>query len=133
MLALWLLVVVVGATALVELPIDLPDNAQMTDPQTDSQGNYILIDHEDGTRSSYSHLSQGNVFVQPGETVTTGQLIGLSGYSGNAHAPHLHFTVFAAPTSTGARYSLPVAFRNVGGRLDPRGGLMKGVVYEALP
>ena len=37
----------------------------------------------------YAHLSK--VFVQPGEKVTKGQLIGLSGSTGNSTAPHLHF------------------------------------------
>lgn len=37
----------------------------------------------------YAHLSK--IFVQPGDKIKKGQLIGLSGSTGNSTAPHLHF------------------------------------------
>jgi murein DD-endopeptidase MepM/ murein hydrolase activator NlpD len=37
----------------------------------------------------YAHLSK--VFVQAGDKITKGQLIGLSGNTGNSTAAHLHF------------------------------------------
>ena len=39
----------------------------------------------------YTHCSQ--VLVQPGETVTRGQLIALVGRTGNATGNHCHFEV----------------------------------------
>ncbi len=54
-------------------------------------GNLIIIEHERGYHSYYGHLSR--MTVKPGDTVETGQLIGLSGNSGRSTGPHLHFEV----------------------------------------
>ncbi len=54
-------------------------------------GNTIVIDHGNGIQSFYMHLSEMDVKV--GDRVTRGQLIGLSGQTGYADAPHLHFTL----------------------------------------
>jgi murein DD-endopeptidase MepM/ murein hydrolase activator NlpD len=57
-------------------------------------GNYIVIQHSDGSRGGYWHLQKDGVFVNPGDTVTKGQIIGLSGQTGYAAVPHLHFLVW---------------------------------------
>ncbi len=54
-------------------------------------GNYVVIDHGDGTTSKYCHLS--HVDVNVGETVAQGQLIGKSGSTGMSRGAHLHFEV----------------------------------------
>ncbi len=54
-------------------------------------GNVIVIQHDDGSRAGYWHLKYNSVFVNPGDTVTQGQLIGLSGRTGYSFFPHLHF------------------------------------------
>ena len=52
-------------------------------------GRYIAVDHPDGLRSRYLHLSQWKVVV--GQIVKRGQLVGLSGATGTASTgPHLH-------------------------------------------
>ena len=56
-----------------------------------SYGEYIAIDHGNGVRSYYCHLSSRNVKV--GDTVKQGQVIGKSGSTGNSTGPHLHFEV----------------------------------------
>ncbi|MEU4212077.1 peptidoglycan DD-metalloendopeptidase family protein [Streptomyces sp. NPDC026206] len=58
-------------------------------------GNAIVIKHSDNTYSQYAHLSQVKVSV--GQTVTTGQQIGLSGSTGNSSGPHLHFEIRTTP------------------------------------
>ncbi|MCX8020633.1 MAG: M23 family metallopeptidase [Chitinophagaceae bacterium] len=58
------------------------------------QGNYIVIEHADGSRSGYWHLQYQGAFVQPGDSVKKGQAIGLSGKTGYALMPHLHFLVW---------------------------------------
>jgi murein DD-endopeptidase MepM/ murein hydrolase activator NlpD len=54
-------------------------------------GNEIIIKHGPGVYTQYGHLSSINVKV--GEKVSTGRMIGLSGATGNATGPHLHFEV----------------------------------------
>lgn len=54
-------------------------------------GNVIQIDHGNGYATLYAHLSQINVGVC--QSVGAGQLIGLSGNTGNSFGAHLHFEV----------------------------------------
>ncbi|MEY2520747.1 MAG: hypothetical protein QOF24_2506 [Verrucomicrobiota bacterium] len=64
------------------------------DRKLGSLGNYILIKHADGTFADYHHLQADGAMVQIGDEVKVGQPIGLSGKTGFASAPHLHFAVF---------------------------------------
>jgi len=77
-------------------------------------GNVVVIEHEDGLRSLYAHLNKRNVNV--GETVTAGELIGLSGSTGHSTGPHLHLE----------------AFRNEA-RIDPNDLLLANLDDMALP
>lgn len=56
-----------------------------------SYGNVIVINHDRGVQTRYAQLSDIN--VDRGDTVTTGEQIGLSGESGDVPMPHLHFEV----------------------------------------
>jgi len=60
-----------------------------------SQGNNIIIQHPDGSRAGYWHLQKGGALVNVGDTVKKGQVIALSGKTGYAAIPHLHFLVWA--------------------------------------
>lgn len=53
-------------------------------------GLYITIKHQWG-KSLYAHLQKTN--VKKADKITTGQLIGLSGKTGFATGPHLHFGI----------------------------------------
>jgi murein DD-endopeptidase MepM/ murein hydrolase activator NlpD len=57
-------------------------------------GNYVVIDHGNGTQTLYSHLSSDLVSV--GESVSAGARIGGVGISGEATGYHLHFEVRGA-------------------------------------
>ncbi|MEO6730442.1 MAG: M23 family metallopeptidase [Ferruginibacter sp.] len=59
-----------------------------------SEGNFIVIQHEDSSRAGYWHLQHNGALVNVGDTVTEGQLIGLSGRTGYALFAHLHFLVW---------------------------------------
>lgn len=57
-------------------------------------GNYVKIDHGDGSVTLYAHLEE--FYVTEGESVASGQVIGKMGNSGNTQGPtgiHLHFEV----------------------------------------
>ena len=49
----------------------------------------IVVDHGDGTKSTYNHLH--DIWVEPGQWVDGGQIIGAVGSTGNSTGPHLHF------------------------------------------
>lgn len=58
-------------------------------------GNEVVIKHADGHYSQYGHMS--SLSVSAGQAVTAGQQVGLSGATGNATGPHLHFEVRTGP------------------------------------
>ncbi|MEV8391963.1 MULTISPECIES: M23 family metallopeptidase [unclassified Streptomyces] len=60
-----------------------------------SYGNNIVLRMSDGTYTQYGHLS--SIAVAVGQSVTPGQRIGLSGATGNATGPHLHFEARTGP------------------------------------
>lgn len=73
-----------------------PDSDTLVGPHTDFYGNVIVIQHNlqyngQTVFTLYGHLSTISVVV--GQAVGNKELIGLSGYSGVADGPHLHFEV----------------------------------------
>jgi len=54
-------------------------------------GNLVEIDHGNELSTRYAHLSK--VLVRTGEIVMRGREVGLSGATGRATGPHLHFEV----------------------------------------
>jgi LysM repeat protein len=51
----------------------------------------VVIDHGIDYLTLYAHLS--DIYVQAGEVVGKGQVIGVSGSNGNITGPHLHFEI----------------------------------------
>jgi len=54
-------------------------------------GNMVEIDHGYGFKTIYGHLSSVDVSV--GQSVTRGDLLGLSGSTGISSGPHLHYEI----------------------------------------
>lgn len=54
-------------------------------------GNFIEVNHNDGTVSRYAHCS--SLAVSVGQQVTTGQVIGYVGSTGNSTGNHLHLEI----------------------------------------
>ncbi len=54
-------------------------------------GRYVLVEHPEGYQTVYGHLSR--IAVAPGALVGAGQVVGLTGNTGNSSAPHLHFEI----------------------------------------
>ena len=57
-------------------------------------GNYVVINHNNGTQTLYGHLK--SVMVRAGEQVSEGQLIGTEGNTGRSTGAHLHFEIHGA-------------------------------------
>jgi murein DD-endopeptidase MepM/ murein hydrolase activator NlpD len=55
-------------------------------------GQTVEIDHGNGLMSFYGHLS--HIWVDKGQWVSRGQVIGISGMTGTATGPHLHFGLY---------------------------------------
>lgn len=54
-------------------------------------GYVVYIEHADGRQTRYGHLSK--VLVSPGQKVSQGQKIALSGNTGISSGPHVHFEI----------------------------------------
>lgn len=80
-------------------------------------GNHIVQDIGDGNYAFYAHLQPNSLKVKPGDKLSTGQVIGALGNSGNSDAPHLHFHVMDGPDPL-ASNGLPFTFKSF--RLDSR-------------
>ncbi|MCH5297551.1 MAG: peptidoglycan DD-metalloendopeptidase family protein [Ruminococcus sp.] len=59
--------------------------------QGDGYGNYVIIDHGNGYKTLYGHMS--SVAVYAGQQVAQGEVIGYVGSTGNSTGPHLHFEI----------------------------------------
>lgn len=59
-------------------------------------GKLVVIDHANGVQTYYAHLSQ--FLVVTGQEVRRGQVIALSGSTGRATGPHMHYEVRLAGT-----------------------------------
>jgi murein DD-endopeptidase MepM/ murein hydrolase activator NlpD len=56
-----------------------------------SYGNYVVINHGGGNTTLYAHMSSRKVKV--GDSVSQGQVIGITGCTGHSTGPHLHFGI----------------------------------------
>lgn len=85
-------------------------NRGCDDPSCVDDGNYVVIDHGDGTYSEYHHLQRFGALVKPGEQVCSGEVVGLCGNTGYTTGPHLHFGI------------TDISHRTVPARLPREGG-----------
>ena len=58
-----------------------------------SYGEYVVINHHDGTMTLYAHMLSGSRTVSENQKVSQGQVIGTVGSTGNSTGNHLHFEV----------------------------------------
>jgi len=59
---------------------------------TTGYGNMVLIDHGNGYKTRYGHLSQ--IMVISGQTIGRGQAVGKMGSTGHSTGTHLHFEIY---------------------------------------
>jgi murein DD-endopeptidase MepM/ murein hydrolase activator NlpD len=102
-----------GAGVVVTSENTVPDNPPGEQNLTQPNGNYVVIDHENGEYSFLAHFRKGTVTVHPGDRVTAGMLLGQCGNSGGTDIPHLHYhlqnTSNVDDTSKAA--GLPIQFK----------------------
>lgn len=55
-------------------------------------GRVVIINHKNGYKTLYGHLAK--ILVKPGQRVERWEVIGLSGNTGRATGPHLHYEVW---------------------------------------
>jgi len=85
------------------------------DPDLLERANLVVIAHSDGSMASYGHLSRG-VRVRRGQQVDEGNLLGLSGATGYAGQPHLHFHVGNRMLGEPGR-TVPIRMRDADGNI----------------
>lgn len=92
-----------------------------------SYGKWILLKHENGLSSLYAHLS--SIMVSSGQTVSTGDTIGLSGNTGYSTGPHLHLTVFATQGMRVQTYSSSIGCKQVTIPIADKAAYLDPMVY----
>jgi murein DD-endopeptidase MepM/ murein hydrolase activator NlpD len=80
--------------------------------------NFVIVQHDDGSLGEYMHLSPSGVEVKPGQHVTRGQELALSGNTGFSSTPHLHFQVMTAAEDGVAARSFPFEIAVGPGRIE---------------
>ena len=93
--------------------------------------NEVSVQHNDGSVAQYIHLTTNGVLVELGQVVEQGELIALSGNSGNSTGPHLHFHVLDrfCPLQDTSCLTVPVNFKNTSFHEN---GLIEGKSYTAV-
>ncbi len=103
----------------------VPDNRPGAETNTsEPAGNHVVIDLGHGEYAALAHFQTGSIRVAEGDRVSSGQLLGLVGNSGNSSEPHIHFHVQDAPGfDPGGPLGIPVRFDNyeADGIAQPRG------------
>ena len=113
--------VLASREGVVDVVVDRFDSGG-TDPALRDRANFVLVRHPDETYGEYLHLRKGGAAVRPGDRVRPGTLLGYSGFTGYAQAPHLHFAVFRAVNGS-EREAFPVRFRaREGAAVEPEEG-----------
>jgi murein DD-endopeptidase MepM/ murein hydrolase activator NlpD len=96
-------------------------------------GNHVILDHQNGEFSFLCHFQQGSVQVQAGDSVVTGQLLGLCGNSGASDIPHLHYHLQTTAVPFEGE-GLPAQFRSyrANGKQITRGEPTRGQKVQNL-
>lgn len=69
-----------------------PANGKVVNIYENAQGGkQLILEHSDGIRTGYAHLSSYNVVR--GQNIKAGQIVALTGNTGQSTGPHLHLTV----------------------------------------
>lgn len=78
-------------------------------PWFDVNGNYVVIEVDDGRYLLLSHLQPGSIRVRPGDDIAVGMPVAKAGNSGRSATPHLQLHVQDSPVTNGGE-GVPVEF-----------------------
>jgi hypothetical protein len=104
-----------------DMPEETPNQPTVAVRQpADYAGNHVVIQMAPAVWVTYAHLQPGSIPVAVGDRVTTGQLLGRLGNTGNSTGPHLHFQLSDGPDVLTSN-SLPFVFDHytLAGSIDP--------------
>jgi len=94
-----------------------PSMIKRADGEPAGGGYIVRIEFRDGLKkytASYMHLKKGSFKVAKGDKVEMGDVLALSGNTGESTGPHLHFEIQSGKnyvwTADGSRYLEPVSF-----------------------
>lgn len=87
----------------------LPDQAIGGRDPLHAAGNHVVIDHGNSEYSLLAHMQPRSLRVKPGQKVKRGDVLGLTGNSGNTSEPHLHVHLMNKPSMSDAD-GLPMPF-----------------------
>lgn len=73
--------------------VEISTALRYSDGSYRSYGEYVVINHHDGTMTLYAHMLSGSRTVSAGQSVSQGQVIGTVGSTGRSTGTHLHFEV----------------------------------------
>jgi murein DD-endopeptidase MepM/ murein hydrolase activator NlpD len=73
--------------------------SEINGSMTSGFGNYVEVEHADGTVTGYAHLDTRTVKV--GDVLAQGQKLGTLGSTGGSTGPHLHFGVYPSKSGKG--------------------------------
>lgn len=68
-----------------------PGTVEYSGWSSSGYGNYIKISHGNGVETLYAHCSK--LYVQVGQTVSGGEVLGAVGSTGRSSGPHLHLEI----------------------------------------
>lgn len=76
-------------------------------------GNHVVVHHGGSAYTRYAHLADGQVFVEVGDTLVAGDVLGVMGNTGRSEVRHLHLelgTTAAAIDPCGAAWSFDAVY-----------------------
>lgn len=97
------------------MPVYAAANGVVYRTGVDSEsGNYVILLHENGEVTYYTHCSEILDFVKPGQIVSCGEQIAAVGSTGKSTGPHLHFSVSRNGAYVEPRFASDETFGELG-------------------
>jgi murein DD-endopeptidase MepM/ murein hydrolase activator NlpD len=94
-----------------------PSTIKRPDGEPGGGGYIVRIRHRingEWITSTYMHLKKGSITCRKGDTILEGEILGLSGNTGDSTGPHLHFEIQRGKqyiyTTNGTRYTEPISY-----------------------